>query len=526
MVEENIIVNEKQEYPNIVPIWKFVLLSILSLGVYQLYWFYTNWKNIKNAFAEYKDISPILRTLGAFLIPIFGLYWFYKQFNIIQQKSRNIHPELIEIVSILIIIAYICIGLLMNLKSPYCYLGIMYFIPFVYIQKELNNVWTKYETKETKIKKITIPEFLIIILGLFIWANQLHLISYISPRYKNVITPVNNMNEALSSSKNILLDNGDVLILLEGAKDKPSEIYDYSTKTFYKVGKNAKTRSWYSSILLNDGQVLLTGGMNVGENGFESTVSSEKYNPQTQSFSLSANMIYPRANHSAVLLKNGMVLVSGGRDEASRKIIETAELYNPVKNKFIDSSTMCRPRYKHSSILLNNGNVLIVGGNDSNNQVIKEAEIYDYKTNNFKCVGESLNYDDEQSFVTLNDGRVFIIGGGGEIYNPKTNTFNKIDNKYLFISDPMLFKISNDNILILSNLPLPLKIFKKEKGGIYNLKTNKYEDLSSILDGRTFFSAVQLKDKNILITGGTLDDGRITSSAYLIDKNYLLNKEK
>lgn len=416
----------------------------------------------------------------------------------------------------------ICISLSINLKSPYCYLRVLSFLPLIYIQKELNKLWSDIEPKEKIIKIISVPEVLIIILGLFIGVNQFHIINY-TPAYRNLITPVIDMNAAHSSSKNILLNNGDVLIL-GGSKNNLTEIYDHTTKIFKKIGRSAYARNWYTATLLNSGNVLIMGGMKVGENGFESIAQSEIYNSQTQTFFSASKMIYPRAEQSAVLLNNGLVLITGGKDESTGQIISSAELYAPSKNTFIKSSNMCIPRYKHSSILLNNGKVLIIGGKDANSQLAHEAELYDPKTNTFNCIGKSNNKAEEQSFILLNDGRVFIVGGGGEIYNPKTNTFKRVNNKYLFISSPITFKVSDDNVLILSTIPTSIGISKKEKGGIYNLKTNEYKDISNILDGRMFFSATQLKDNDILITGGTFKKGN-TTSAYLINTNKLY-KEK
>ncbi|MEO8629031.1 MAG: hypothetical protein ABI612_13150 [Betaproteobacteria bacterium] len=43
-----------------VPLRKLVLLSVCSLGIYQLYWFYRNWQLIKIHTGE--DISPFWRT--------------------------------------------------------------------------------------------------------------------------------------------------------------------------------------------------------------------------------------------------------------------------------------------------------------------------------------------------------------------------------------------------------------------------------------------------------------------------------
>ena len=48
-----------------VPVWKFLVLSIVSAGLYPLYWYWYNWKLIRDQ--EKKDFWPILRALFSFL---------------------------------------------------------------------------------------------------------------------------------------------------------------------------------------------------------------------------------------------------------------------------------------------------------------------------------------------------------------------------------------------------------------------------------------------------------------------------
>ena len=68
-----------------IPIYKIILFSILTLGLYQDFWFYRNWKILKIKFG-YK-ISPFWRTLGTKTPELFTiLAEYFKKFNI---KSFN-----------------------------------------------------------------------------------------------------------------------------------------------------------------------------------------------------------------------------------------------------------------------------------------------------------------------------------------------------------------------------------------------------------------------------------------------------
>ncbi len=57
-------------------VWQFVIFFVLSAGLYAVYWFYRNWKELA-AFSELK-IRPALRTLGL-LVPIYNFVVIYRQ---------------------------------------------------------------------------------------------------------------------------------------------------------------------------------------------------------------------------------------------------------------------------------------------------------------------------------------------------------------------------------------------------------------------------------------------------------------
>src|SRR5690349_1313864 len=62
-----------------------------------------------------------------------------------------------------------------------------------------------------------------------------------------------------------------------------------------------------------------------------------------------------RVSHTATLLQNGSVLISGGQ-------VKTAEIYNPATNKWTITGNLAISRTKHTATLLLNGKVLVAGG--------------------------------------------------------------------------------------------------------------------------------------------------------------------
>lgn len=215
----------------------------------------------------------------------------------------------------------------------------------------------------------------------------------------------------------VLLKDGKVLIVggvgtgwtfLDDA-----EIFDPATNSFSKTGKMTTARESHTATLLKDGKVLITGGHKGRRAAIEIYRSAEIFDPQTGKFSPVSDLIVKRHKHGAVLLNDGRVLIIGGSDERdSRGAYKNVEIFDPQTNKFSAIGDMNLSRYKlqGTALLMKNGKVLIAGGSD-------RAEIFDPATNSFELAKGK--FDSSRLFSTatlLDDGRVLIAGG----YNQNT----------------------------------------------------------------------------------------------------------
>jgi N-acetylneuraminic acid mutarotase len=81
-------------------------------------------------------------------------------------------------------------------------------------------------------------------------------------------------------------------------------------------------RLGHTATLLADGRVLVTGGANPGDTGF----AAELYDPVTGRWRAIGDMIQARSGHTATLLPDGRVLVVGGVGSEQQA---AAELYQP-----------------------------------------------------------------------------------------------------------------------------------------------------------------------------------------------------
>jgi len=188
-------------------------------------------------------------------------------------------------------------------------------------------------------------------------------------------------------------------------------------------------RSGHTATLLPDRRVLVTGGMRRNQDFYR---SAELFDPATGKFSATGEMQIRRVGHAAVLLRSGKVLIAGGW--IGHGVTDEAELYDPATGKFTVIGHMLTGRGRPEATLLRDGNALITGGggdNDGGSSSITSAEIFDTATSKFRETGAMRYARIAHTATLLADGHVLIAGGRGsevnasaEIYDPKSGTFH------------------------------------------------------------------------------------------------------
>jgi len=119
----------------ILPIWKFALLSIITFGIYQLIWFYFNWKFLKEE--DNLKISPFWRAW-------FSMFW-AGSFADHLQKHLNKNGIAGAYSPILIGITYFVMSILWKLPDPYWLVSYLSFIPMLPLLNSLNIYWQNKE---------------------------------------------------------------------------------------------------------------------------------------------------------------------------------------------------------------------------------------------------------------------------------------------------------------------------------------------------------------------------------------------
>ncbi len=224
-------------------------------------------------------------------------------------------------------------------------------------------------------------------------------------------------------------------------------VTDPADPEFSKCSLMAESAGRYghAAVTLQDGRVLITGGMRrFGQGVEEILATAEIFDPGTGIHRLilgpdgqALKMFAGRAYHTMTLLRDGRVLIVGGIGLVSnaQAALRSAEIFDPVTETFTSPMDMGVARAHHTATTLATGQVLIAGGatysNGSINNYLNSATIFDPNSGTWTAVSNTMSTGRAFHQAVLLDptttqGKVLIIGGENangtlssvDIFNP------------------------------------------------------------------------------------------------------------
>lgn len=190
----------------------------------------------------------------------------------------------------------------------------------------------------------------------------------------------------------------------------------------------------FSIVRLNDGRIWLSGGFN------GSTVSNKTkyYDRSTDTWSNGPNLPVNLYSHRTSLLKDGRVIIVGGRQTTGSTAVNT-RIFDPSNNTFTSVASMPYAIHAHAQTVMNDGRVFVAGGitNMTLSSVTNRSYIYDPAANTWTPISNMTGRRAYTTAVTLLDGTVLVIGGMDQTnsqpptvysYNPKDNSWATLTN--------------------------------------------------------------------------------------------------
>ena len=177
--------------------------------------------------------------------------------------------------------------------------------------------------------------------------------------------------------------------------------------TWTATGNLNTARNQHTATLLLNGKVLVTGGNSDG--GIAVAIASaELYDPANGTWTATGSLITARFNHTATLLPNGKVLVAAGIDGSNN--LASAELYDPASGTWTATGSLNIARRQHTATLLPNGKVLVAGGNVAGSPSAS-AELFDPASGTWTATGTLNTGRFGHTATLLSNGKVLAAGG-------------------------------------------------------------------------------------------------------------------
>ena len=299
----------------------------------------------------------------------------------------------------------------------------------------------------------------------------------------------------------------EIIVEVPPETDPPPELPDdgFLLHSSMNTGRHNHTAS-----RLKDGRVLIVGGALGGWQG-PSLVSTEIYDPRSQSWQVGPTLNFPRQDHTATALPDGRIFVTGGTQpgpawQDSTEMLDTGDMRWDI------IAPLAIPRSMHSATLLGDGQIVVVGG-WTGSVTLDQVEIYDPATNIWRQTGSLLEARQDHSATLLPDGRILIVGGyreragdkwlnTAEIYDPVNGTSSPTSPVFCHGTSHQAVVLVDGRVLVVGGACGSGRPGIIAQAEIFDPLTNTWQAVAPMAQARYGLTATRLLDGTVLAIGG------------------------
>jgi N-acetylneuraminic acid mutarotase len=354
------------------------------------------------------------------------------------------------------------------------------------------------------------------------------------------------LSTARSGHTATLLANGRVLVAggigLDGNPLASAEVYDFSAGTWSATGSLSAARSAQTATALgdqvsggSDRRVLAVGGIGSGGSRL---ATAELYDESSGVWSNAGALAFGRSSHSAALLPNGVVLVTGGAAG-----LVSAELYDPATARWTSTAAPSTGRTSQTATVLLSGRVLVVGGATAAGDSLESAEEYEPDLGDrWQRTASLAQARSGHTATLLPDGDVLVAGGhrtttavtpprridpldGAELYRPLTGTWTttrplersrSFQTATLIAGSPSQCGNNCGKVLVAGGVSAADSTGRAQtiaSAELYDPATRSWSATASMGTPRAFHSATPLPNGKILVVAGAGPGGAEPTNA-------------
>ncbi|MDC3955724.1 Kelch repeat-containing protein [Polyangium jinanense] len=285
-----------------------------------------------------------------------------------------------------------------------------------------------------------------------------------------------------------------------------AEVYDPALKMWVQTEPLKQNRFGHTATTLKDGRVLVLGGKALVQQVLNVTNAAEIFTPANDqpnvpgSWTLVKPMNFARALHTATLLSDGRVLVTGGKTSA---LVGTTEIYDPETDTWETVGELHQARYNHTATLLDENRILVAGGESASPS--QTAELWDPATKTWAQTTPMSRVHSGHTATRLPSGRVLIAGGSPilaqtiEIFDPASEEWHPGLNMTRPRKDHAASVMAGHRIIVtgggFEETPFTTEIFDPA--------TQSWTAAASMEKPRTLHTSTTLLNGRILVAGGT-----------------------